>query len=362
MNNGSTSPFVDVIVVLWHSRPYLPALFDGLAGLAYPRDRMAVHVVDNSPGDGSLDEVRRLMAVHGERLPSVILHEPGKNTGFSGGNNLAMRQAIESGHPYVYLLNHDASFEPDALAAAVEAAERDPGVGSAQSLLVLQQHPDEVNSVGNAIHFLGFGYCAGYHEKRADVGQDIREIAYASGAGVLYPTRVLKEVGLFDDTLFAYHEDLDLGWRIRLAGYKNVLAPRSVVRHRYEFSRSIAKWFWMERNRSAVVLKNYRWPTLVFLAPQLLAVDIIILMFSVMGGWWREKLRAMVWFWKPSTWVYLMRGRKEVERIRRVPDATILKRWSPEIAYQEFEHPFMTTVANPLMGLSFRILKFVVRW
>lgn len=355
-------PYVDVISVLWKSTPFLEALFEGLVRVEYPHDRMTVHFVDNGPGDGSLDEVKRLQEKHAGRLPPIVIHEPGKNTGFSGGNNLVLRESIEKGHEYGYLLNHDAAFEEGTLREAVTMAETDEGIGSVQSLIVLQQSPDEVNSTGNAIHFLGFGYCAGYHEKRSEISPEKRLIAYASGAGVLLRTSALRVVGCFDETLFAYHEDLDLGWRMMLAGYRNVLAPKSVLRHRYEFSRSIAKWFWMERNRMAVVLKNYHLATLLILAPQLFAIEIIIFLFALYGGWGREKLRAWAWFWKPSTWTYLARGRKEISKLRKLPDHLILERFTPIIAYQEFESPFITTVANPLMRFSFAVLKNVVRW
>ncbi|MFH1078416.1 MAG: glycosyltransferase family 2 protein [Patescibacteria group bacterium] len=355
-------PFVDVIVVLWKSVPYLEALFDGLASLDYPRDRMTLRIVDNGPGDGSLVEARRQMARLAERLPEVVIHEPGTNLGFSGGNNLAIRESIEAGRIFAYCLNSDASFEPGALREAVDVAEADAGVGSVQSLLVLQQDPNEVNSEGNAIHFLGFGYCAGYHRKRSDVADEVKGIAYASGAGVLLRNSALKIVGLFDESLFMYHEDLDLGWRMMSAGYRNVLAPRSVVRHRYDFSRSISKWFFMERNRLLVVLKNYRFATLLVLAPQIVALDIILFLFGVLGGWWKEKLRATAWMFKPSTWVYLHRGRKDMARIRRVPDRVILGLMTPLISYQEFESPFMRAVANPLMRLSFALVKLIVRW
>jgi GT2 family glycosyltransferase len=355
-------PFVDVVVVLWKSVPFLEALFDGLETLDYPHDCLTVHFVDNSPGDGSLDEVKRQMAKREGRLPPIALHEPGRNTGFSGGNNFVMKRSIELGHAYSYLLNHDASFEPGCLREAVALAEADPSIGSVQSLLVLQQNPEEINSTGNAIQFFGFGYCAGYHLPRSAAPSEPMRIGYASGAGVLYPNQVLQEVGLLDETLFAYHEDLDLGWRILLSGRTNMLAPKSVLRHRYEFSRSIAKWFWMERNRGAVVLKNYALPTLIVLSPLLVAIDILLLAFAVSGGWWREKLRAMGWFFLPSTWRYIVRGRREIAKIRKVRDAEILASFTPVIAYQEFESPFVRTIANPLFRLSYALVRAVVRW
>ncbi len=354
--------FVDVIVVLYHSVPYMEALFQGLETMEYPHDRVVVHFVDNAPGDGSLDEVKKQMQKRQGRLPPIELHEPGTNTGFSGGNNLVMRLSIERGHEYSYLLNHDAAFESQALREAVALAESDPLIGSVQSLMVLQQNPDEINSTGNAIHFLGFAYCADYHLSRTQAPTEPKQIAYASGAAVLFPNRVLKEVGFLDETLFLYHEDTDLGWRIMLSGYRNMLAPKSVVRHRYEFSRSIAKWFWIERNRNALVLKNYHWLTVLLLAPMLVATDVALLAFALKGGWWREKLRAMAWLYKPSTWAYIWRGRQQITKMRRVPDRMILPVFTSVIAYQEFESDLVKMIANPLWKWTFFILKVLVRW
>ncbi len=357
-----TFPTVDVITVLWKSQAFLPALFEGLAATDYPRDAWRMHFVDNNPGDGSLDEVRRQMERFKERLPQITIHEPKNNTGFSGGNNLVIRQAIEEGRDYVYLHNHDAQFEPSALREAIEVAQAEANIGSVQSLMVLAQNPDEVNSSGNAIHYIGFGYAADYHVKRNQIPNTVKDIAYASGGAVLFSTKVLREVGLLDETLWLYHEDLDLGWRILLAGYRNVLAPKSVMRHRYEFSRSIAKWFWMERNRNAVILKNYRLPTIILLLPQMIAADLGLLAFAIKGGWWREKLRASAWFLKGSTWGYIFRGHQHISQHRKVGDREILKRFTPFVAYQEFENPFVKNVLNPLWSLSFRILRLLVIW
>lgn len=358
----SPMPRVDVIVVLWNSVAFLPELFASVAALDYPRDRMRLHIVDNNPGDGSLDAAKHLMEQHGDRLPTVIIHEPQTNTGFAGGNNLAIGRAIQDGVEFVYLLNHDAAFEPLALREAVRVAEMDSLIGAVQSLMVLAQNVQEVNSRGNAIHYLGFGYCMGYHDPRGDVQNSVTHIAYASGAAILLPTRVLKEIGLFDETLWLYHEDLDLGWRILLAGYRNVLAPKSVVRHHYDFSRSISKWYWMERNRMAVVFKNYHVLTLLLLVPQLIVADIAILSFAIAKGWWREKLRATAWFFRPQTWSYLLRERHTVARLRKVSDRHILTRMTPVLAYQEFEDPFITTIVNPAWRFLFKMLKSIVVW
>ncbi|HWQ99262.1 MAG TPA: glycosyltransferase family 2 protein [Candidatus Methylomirabilis sp.] len=348
-----------MIVVTWNARPYLEELVRGLCIVDYPRDAFTVHIVDNASSDESADYVKSVLANPPADLPKVVLHEPGSNTGFAGGNNLVMRTSHAD---YCYLLNHDAAFEPGTLREAVAVAETHPNAGSVQSLLVLMQDPKTINSTGNDIHFAAFGYCRGYKLPVADAPMDVMPIAYASGAGVLYRNSVLRKVGLLDETLFAYHEDLDLGWRMMISGYDNLLAPKSILRHRYEFSRSVKKWYWMERNRWAVYLMDYRLGTILLTLPAMAAVEIATWIFSIKGGWVKEKGCATAWFFKPSTWVYLASTRRATQRLRRRSDREILKRFVSSIAYQDVESPFMLKVANPLMAVYFAILKLLVVW
>lgn len=361
----SSLPRVWIITVLWKSAEFLPALFEGLVALDYPRELLEMHFVDNNPGDGSAELVSQLMMRHAGRLPKIETHTPGYNSGFAGGNNLVIRKAITSNVPYVYLLNHDAAFEPMALREAVAVAATDPQIGSVQSLLVLADHPEEINSRGNAIHYLGMGYCLGYHEKRETVvnrDSNVEWIAYASGAAVLYRVSTLRDVGLLDETLWMYHEDLDLGWRILLAGYRNALATKSVVRHRYEFLRSIQKWYWMERNRIAVVLKNYHLLTILLLIPQFLIAEVALYAYALKGGYWREKIKAVWWFCTPRAWAFLLRGRSQSARIRKISDRRLLNAFTPVIAYQEFEDPFIKAVVNPAWRILFSLTKLMVMW
>lgn len=357
-----TFPAVDVIVLLFKNARFMPALFSGFASSDYPREKVTLHLVDNGPGDGSLAEARNQIEKYRDNLPQIVIHEPGKNTGFTGGNNLVMRELLKCPGDYIYLLNGDAAFEPSALKEAVSVAEADSSVGSVQSLLVLQQNPDEINSEGNALHYLGFGYCVGYHKPRSSAPTSVKDIAYPSGAGVLLRNSVLEKVGLFDETLMAYHEDLDLGWRIRLNGYRNVLAPQSVVRHYYEFSRSISKWYLMERNRLIVVLKNYKVATLVWLLPQFVASEAVLFVFSIMNGWWKDKLRVYGYMLKSSTWKYIGEERRKVNAIRKVGDKEILRLTVPTIAYQDVESWPVKVFLNPVGRVLHWLTKLVVVW
>ncbi len=355
-------PRIAIVTVIYRCANFMPGFLQSLAEVDYPRDRFELHLVDNGAGDGSLAAARLEIERLGARLPAVVIHEPGSNLGFAVGNNLALRAAIERGVDYCYLLNPDATFEPGALGQAIRVARQTERLGSVQSLLVLGDRPDVVNTSGNHIHFLGFGYVGGYQTLRKDVSPEARDIAFSSGACVLVPTSILKEVGLFDETLWLYHEDLDLGWRIRLAGYRNVIAPASVCRHHYEFSRSLSKWYWMERNRWIVVLKNYRLATILLLLPAMLVADVGLLLMSAKAGWLSSKLRSLVWFLQPSAWAYLVRSRREVGKIRRAPDRELLRHFTAVIDYPDFRSPIVAKVIEPMWKAMLAVVRAVVRW
>jgi len=355
-------PRVAVVTVLYRSEKFMPELLASVAEVDYPRDRFEFHLVDNGAGDGSLAAARREIERLGARLPPVVMHEPGGNVGFAKGNNLALRAALERGVDHAFLLNPDATFEPAALKEAVRVAESGSNVGSVQSLLVLGGDPEVVNSSGNHIHFLGFGYVGGYLRARRDVPAEPRDIAFSSGACVLLPAKVLRQVGLLDETLWLYHEDLDLGWRIRLAGLSNIVAPASVCRHHYEFSRSTSKWYWMERNRWIVVLKNYRLATVLLLLPAMIVADCGLLLMSARAGWLGSKLKSLAWFARPSAWLYLWRGRRDVARLRRVPDRELLRHFVAVIDYPDFRSPVVTKVIEPVWKAMLATVRALVRW
>ena len=362
LNPNESFPRVAVVTVIYRCENFMRGLFESVALVDYPLHRLELHLVDNGAGDGSLAAAQRESDRLGAKLPSIVIHEPGGNVGFAVGNNIALRAALERGADYCFLLNPDATFEPSALKEAVRAAESAHDLGSVQSLLVLGEEPDLVNSSGNHIHFLGFGYVGGYRGARADVPSGPHEITYASGACVLLPARVLRQVGLLDETLWLYHEDLDLGWRIRLAGLRNLIAPASGCRHFYEFSRAQSKWYWMERNRWIVVLKNYRLATILLLLPALLVADCGLLLMAAKAGWFGSKVRSLAWFLRPSAWRYLWRGRRDIARIRKVSDRELLRHFTAVIDFPDFRNPIVAKIVEPVWKVMLAILRLLVRW
>jgi GT2 family glycosyltransferase len=365
-----STPRVAVIIVSYNHARFFVDQFRTLDQVTYPRDAWKIWFIDNKSSDETVSVVRGLLdetetkttgGVAVKFIPSET------NTGFAGGNNICMREAMEEGFDFVYLLNPDTEVEPDFLEKAVAAAESDTKIGAVQSLLVLGQERALINSVGNAFHFLGFSYCVGYRD-RVDspavlaVRETVPDIASASGAGVLFRSEALRKIGLFDETLFAYHEDVELSLRFQIAGWRVVLAPKSIVYHKYEFSRSIKKYYWMERNRWIVLLEYLRWPTLLLLAPMHLVMELGMVFFAIRSGWWREKVRVIRWFLSPKNLSGMWKTRRNIQRMRTISDSQLMRHASTMISYQEVDNTLLRRFGNPLMRWYWRGARALLWW
>lgn len=360
-------PRVAIIYLCHNNCSYLPDVFESLACLKYPREKLEIVIVDNDSKDESPDWLRQQSGI--TFLPSPT------NLGFAEGNNLGMSHALLDGAEFVYLLNGDAKLDPDTIMEAVKLAQSDEKIGAVQSRIMLWKHPEVVNATGGMVHFLGFGFVRNngkpWNGVRSDFGlsqpkspkSDLTpiEIAYASGAAVLYRASVLQEVGLLDSFLFLYHEDLELGWRIRLAGYKNVLAINSIAYHDYEFRRSIQKFYWMERNRVLVHVSHLRVWTLLLLAPFMLAAELGLITFAIKGGWLKEKFLVYINLLSPHTWMYVARKRRESRLLRRVSDREIVRLWIGKIEHQETNSPVVNRLINPLLNSVWFLLQRLIR-
>jgi GT2 family glycosyltransferase len=360
-----------IVVVSYNNSADLPDCVRALerAGLDPALTRLIL--VDNASSDGSADLIRRqLLAADGQRtsggLPALFIHNP-ENLGFAGGNNVAFRRAIADGDEFVYMLNPDTEVEPGFLEEALAAARADPRIALVQSLVLRHPDSDVVNTYGNALHYLGFGYAAGDGSCVDDpqvrsLLSAVRDIPFASGAAALARTAALEAIGLFNEELFVYCEDTELGWRARLAGWRVVFAPRSRVRHKYEFSRGTAKYYWLERNRVLVLAWCYRAPTLALLAPALLAMEAGLWAFALRGGWWREKGRAYRYLADPRRWPKVLETRRRVQALRAADDRDLAALASGEIVFPAVSPWLLTRVANPLLDGYWRVVRALLRW
>lgn len=362
------TPKVAIIYLSYHPEPYIEKVTAALEKMTYPKDNVELVVVDNPhPEFGSAKRFleEKVMPLSGNVLSHVTLIINEKNLGFAGGNNVGIKWAIENGFDYVFLLNNDAFPAPGFLEPLIGAMEADKKIGAGQSLLMLAAEPILVNSAGNVMHYLGFGYCWGYRQTPAELNlPPIKEIGYASGACLLMRVDVLKQYGGLDEDFFLYHEDLEYSYRLKSLGYKIVLARDSVVYHQYEFSRSVSKYFWMERNRYAVILMFYKLPTLILLLPTKLVVEIGLILMSIKGGWFKERLAVYRYWANLTNWPLWLKKRRIIQSRRAVSDRVLLKEVVSKILFQDdsVKNPLLVYVGNPLMKGYWWVVKKIILW
>jgi GT2 family glycosyltransferase len=316
--------------------------------------RPDLFIVDNASTEKTINYLKNT-------APEARLIVNEKNDGFAKGNNDALRLMMKEGYDYALLLNMDASLSPLALTELLELAANNLQAGAIQARLMLADDKERINSLGNVTHFLGFGYCLAYQDKFISDGRISAPIAYPSGACVLLRIRALTAVGLFDERLWMYNEDQDLGWRLWLQNWECLVAYKAVAYHHYEFSRSISKYYWLERNRLIVAWKNYSILSLVLFFPALVVMEIALLLFSFRSGWSKEKIKSWLYFLNPFNWFYLIKARHLVQKNRKRPDYLILNLFSGTISYQEIDNVLLRYIANPIFNLYFKVMKLIIK-
>src|SRR4051812_20411337 len=297
---------IAVVVVCHDSAADLSATLPALTAQLAPGDELVL--VDNTSPDGTPAAGRAL-------APAATVIETGANLGFAGGCNTGARASTA---PLLLFLNPDAVPAPGCVEALRECAGRRPEWGAWQALVTMAGGA-VVNSAGNEVHYLGFGWAGRCGEPVSAVADEPAGVGFASGAAPVVRREAWDAAGGFDDRYFMYGEDLDLCLRLRLAGWGIGIEPRAAVEHGYEFAKGAYKWFYLERNRWWTILAAYPARLLALLVPALLCFELALLPAAWRGGWLGAKLRAQAAVLRllPA----MLRRRRLVQATRRVPDA-----------------------------------------
>ena len=308
-------PTLSVLIVAYGSRDDLRKSLPALTRELGEGDELIV--VDNKPGDGSVEVVREL-------APQARIVSPRRNTGFACGANAGAEAATGD---LLVLLNPDAVPQPG-WGEAIRRPWLDRRGWSAWQALIADGAATTINSAGNPIHFTGIVWAGGHGRPLAEAPPP-GEVPAASGACFAIPLAQWRRLGGFPPEFFMYHEDVDLSVRLRMAGGTVGIEPTAVVAHDYDFSASADKWRWLERNRLAFVVRTYPGPLLALLAPALIATELALLPVAAAGGWGRQKLRANREFvaWLPR----LLGERRALQRRRSIGAAEFAGALTPDL-------------------------------
>lgn len=209
---------VTVVIVNWNGGHLLAQCLRDLLRQSVQPTRILV--IDNGSSDGSAEQAAQ--------LPGVTVRLLGQNFGFAGGNNRAFSECDTE---YVALLNPDAFPEPDWLEKLLAAAEAHPEMAALGSRQMMHGTDNVVDGLGDVYHVSGLVWRDGYGRLLRDLDAMPSEIFSACACAVLYRRDALVKVGGFDEDYFCYVEDVDLGFRLRLAGYRTMYVPDAVVHH-----------------------------------------------------------------------------------------------------------------------------------
>lgn len=219
------SPSVAIVILNYNTRGQLQEFLPGVLATAY--DNFRVVVADNGSKDGSADWIA---AQH----PDVHLIRFEQNHGYAGGYNEALKQVSAD---YYVLLNSDVEVPADWLRPLVQCAERHTDLAAVQPFILDQKQKDRYEYAGAAggwIDRFGYPFCRGRlfdNLESAAIGFDEAPVFWASGAALFIRAADFHAIGGFDARFFAHMEEIDLCWRLQLAGKKVYACPESRIYH-----------------------------------------------------------------------------------------------------------------------------------
>lgn len=241
-------PFVSVIIVNWNGKEHLDACFSSLSASDYPADRLELLCVDNGSTDGSTAHLAA-------RFPTVRVVALSENRGFTGGNEAGV--AASRGDVLVFL-NNDMRVEPDAIRRLVDRL--GPGV-ACTAARVLSWNGRAIDFIRGTINFEGRGYQEDHGEPSVDDRSTAQPTFFPNGGAFAVTRQAYDRSGGFDPGFFAYYDDVDLGWRLRIVGSDIQVVKEAVVYHRHGATGKKhprgQKRYLLERNALWTVFKCY---------------------------------------------------------------------------------------------------------
>lgn len=278
-----TLPKITVIIVNWNSGSLLHTCLQTLSKQSTMPQQ--VIVVDNASSDNSAGCV--------SAFPFATCLQMTSNLGFAAANNIALAQSTTE---FVALLNPDAFPESDWLENLLHAAQQYPNVAAFGSRQLCQHNPQILDGIGDSYHLSGLVWRDrhGLPQQLADLQP--REIFSPCAAAALYRRQALWDIGGFDEDYFCYVEDVDVGFRLRLAGHQAIYVPNAVVHHVGSATtggqRSDFSVYHGHRNLVWTFVKNM--PSVLFwlLLPLHLLLTVVTVLWFVKNGQGKVILKA----------------------------------------------------------------------
>jgi GT2 family glycosyltransferase len=314
-------PFFSVVILCWHSEKYIFACLDALNN-QIDKDFEILLVDNGSPTPLDEQDFKAYADLKIKFLPLK------NNIGFAAGNNYAAQ--IATGR-YLVLLNADA-FPDRAWLKNIRVGIQKYPHSFFASKLVMANHPERYDGTGDIYHFSGLVWRKSYNALIEKYPAPEREVFSACGAAAIFPKEAFEQVGGFDPDYFSYLEDIDLGFRLRLIGYKCIYLPNAVVMHVGSAStgrRSDFSVYYGHRNLIWTYLKNMPGLLVILLLPFHMLANLFQIALCVFRKQGSIALRARKDALNDLSTI--LHKRKLVQENRTAPILSVLKAmdWNP---------------------------------
>jgi GT2 family glycosyltransferase len=331
---------ISAIIVNWNGKEETLACIASL--LKQDSADLEIIVSDNGSTDGSIEQIQ-------ETYPSVILIQNDENLGFGTAVNRGFQVATGEG---LLFLNNDLVLETDCVSQLIQVLESDVAIGAVVPKILYTQEPDKINSFGVLINYTGIAYphLLGQNTRQAE-----QAIETACGGIFLFRKSLYEAIGGFDEDLFLYHEDHDLSWRIRLAGWKLIVTPNARMHHLYKFNKGVRKFYFSEKNRLLLLLANMEIATLIAISPALILVEAAQWVHALLNGWASLKLKS--YFEIAEMLTKITQKRRRIRLLRKVPDKEIVRLYQGKLAVSGVDSVLMKYGLSPLLNLWWKLVK-----
>lgn len=283
-----TQPSVAIVILNWNGKQFLEKFLPSVTASAYTNPQDAVHkkiiVADNASTDDSVIFLQ-------QQYPQVEIIQNKSNEGFAKGYNIALKQVQAD---YYVLLNSDVEVTPNWIGPVIELMESDISIAACQPKILAWHDKNKfeyAGACGGWLDKFGYPFSRGrvFDECENDTGQydTVQPCFWASGAAFFVRSAVYHEVKGLDEFFFAHQEEIDLCWRMQLAGYKVFVQPASVVYHVGGGTLprgNSRKTFLNFRNNLIMLAKNISFGEAAWKIPLRILLDVISAWRGLIGG------------------------------------------------------------------------------
>jgi len=317
------TPLVSIIILNFNAGKLLLNCIESLTKLAY--QNIELIIVDNVSTDNSQNQCK-------EKFPQVKLIQNKKNSGYCGGNNVGIKNANGE---FIIILNPDTIVESN-LIDKLLGAYNIHGEGLYQPKILSLEDKTILQSTGNMIHVFGFGFARDKGNQENNEIKETAKIGYAAGTCLFALKETFLKLKLFDEFLFLYHDDLDIGWRASQKEINSYIVPQTTIYHAesYSLKWSKKKFFWLERNRRYCLMTHYSRDTLKIIRKELWITELLIWAVYFSKGYLTAKIKAELELRKNKK--FIIKKQIEIENEKRISDAELIKTFPDRIEIPKF--------------------------